>query len=106
MRNLWNLPLHRLNIYCQPFQLPGGYYKVSAQASCLGLDWIGLERYLAVIEETIPFRLLSRQEHVRLIWQIFRGSSQEIDQTACVLIDYLNSKPNFFHWFLDALPRL
>ena len=64
------------------------------------------ERYLAVIEETIPFRLLSRQEHVRLIWQIFRGSSQEIDQTACVLIDYLNSKPNFFHWFLDALPRL
>jgi capsular polysaccharide biosynthesis protein len=106
MRNLWDLPLGRIEIYCQPFNLPEGYYKVSPQASCNGADWIGLERYLTVIEETIPFRLLNKKEHLSLLWNHLRGQVQPIDQTVCVLIDHLNRKPNFFHWFLDALPRL
>jgi capsular polysaccharide biosynthesis protein len=106
MRNLWNQPLQRLEIYCQPFQRPGGYFKVSAQASCNGPDWIGLERYCSVIEETIPFRLLNRKEHGQLLWTHLRGPIHEIPETACVLIDHLNQKANFFHWFLDALPRI
>ena len=106
MRNLWELPLQRLEIYCQPFQLPGGYFKVSPQASCNGPDWIGLERYFAVIEETIPFRLLNRKEYGQLLWAHVRGPIHEIPENACVLIDHLNRKANFFHWFLDALPRL
>lgn len=106
LRNLWSLPLQRLRIYCQPFELPGGYYKISPQASCNGPDCIGLERYFAVIEETIPFRLLSRKEYGRLLWLHLRGPLQELEQTACVLIDHLNCRPNFFHWFLDALPRI
>lgn len=104
--DLWRLPLHRLESYCQPFTLPGGYYKVSAQASCNGPDWIGLERYFSVIEETLPFRLLRRQEYGRLLWNHLRGPILEIPHTACVLLDHLNRKPNYFHWFLDALPRV
>lgn len=106
MRNLWSLPLGRLELYCRPFDWPGGCFKVSPQASCLGSDWIGLERYFALIEETIPFRLLSWKEHGRLLWTQCHGPLGQIEQTACVLIDYLNRKPNFFHWFLDALPRI
>ena len=106
MRNLWALPLERLELYCRPFDWPGGSFKVSPQASCMGPDWIGLERYFALIEETIPFRLLSRQEHGRLLWNQWHGPLGQIEQTACVLIDYLNRTPNFFHWFLDALPRI
>jgi len=106
MRNLWGHPLQRLNIYCQPFQISEGYYKVSSQASCNGPDWIGLERCFTIIEETIPFRLLNRKEHSRLLWAHFRGPIESIQGTACVLIDHLNNKPNFFHWFLDALPRV
>lgn len=106
MRNLWNLPLQRLDIYCQPFLLPGGYFKLSSQASCIGADWIGLERYFTVIEETIPFRLLKPKEQGQLAWHYLRGPIQEIPENVCVLIDHLNRKPNFFHWFLDALPRV
>lgn len=106
MRNLWHMPLQRLEIYCQPFQLPEGYFKVSAQASCNGPDWIGLERSFAVIEETIPFRRLSRKEYGQLLFTHLRGPIQVIERTAAVLIDYLNLKANFFHWFLDALPRV
>lgn len=106
LRNLWNLPLQRLQIYCQPFERTGGYFKLSPRASCNGPDMIGLERHYTVIEETIPFRILSRKEYGHLLWQHFRGPLQAIDQTACVLIDHLNGRPNFFHWFLDALPRI
>ncbi|MEB3335040.1 MAG: glycosyltransferase 61 family protein [Cyanobacteriota bacterium] len=106
MRNLWALPLGRLERYCQPFDWPGGSFKVSPQASCLGPEWIGVERYFALIEETIPFRRLSPADHGRLLWQQGRGPLAEIERTACVLIDHLNTTPNFFHWFLDALPRL
>ena len=106
MRNLWQLPLQRLEIYCQPFQRPGGYFKVSPQASCNGSDWIGMERHFAVIEETIPFRLLSQSDYFSLLKQHFRGPSQAIDRHVCALIDYLNTRPNYFHWFLDALPRI
>jgi capsular polysaccharide biosynthesis protein len=65
-----------------------------------------LERYFAVIEETIPFRLLSRKEHLSIVWKHLNGPIQSIDRTVCVLIDYLNRRPTFFHWFLDALPRI
>ena len=106
LRNLWNLPLGRLNIYCQPFFLPEGYVKASPQASCLGPDWIGVERYLAIIEETIPFRILNAKETAYLIWRSLRGPIKSVDETVCVLIDYLNIRPNYFHWFLDALPRI
>jgi capsular polysaccharide biosynthesis protein len=106
MRNLWNLPMQRLQTYCESFMRPGDYYKVSPQASCIGDDWIGLERYLIAIEETIPFRLLSHGEHIRLVWRHLKGRTAEMPYTACVLIDYLNRKPNYFHWFLDALPRV
>jgi capsular polysaccharide biosynthesis protein len=106
MRNLWNLPLQRLQTYCEPFERPGDYYKVSAQASCNGADWIGMERYLTVIEETIPFRLINRKEYGHLLWRHLRGPIEEIPHATCVLIDFLNRKPNYFHWFLDALPRV
>jgi capsular polysaccharide biosynthesis protein len=106
MRNLWNLPLERLDIYCQPFIIPEGYVKVSPQASCIGPDWIGLERHLAIIEETIPFRILNAKETGSLIWRYLKGPLAPIEDTVCVLIDYLNIKPNYFHWFLDALPRI
>ena len=106
LRNLWNLPLQRLGIYCQPFQLPGGYMKISPQASCLGPDWIGMERYCSVIEETIPFRILTTKETASLIWRYLRGPLKEVDESVVVLIDYLNTRPNYFHWFLDALPRV
>ncbi len=106
MRNLWNLPLQRLQIYCEAYERPGDYYKVSPQASCNGADWIGLERYLTVIEETIPFRLLNPREVGYLLWNHLHGPIEEIPESACVLIDFLNRKPNFFHWFLDALPRV
>jgi capsular polysaccharide biosynthesis protein len=106
LRNLWSLPMGRLEVYCHPFHRPGDRYKVSAQASCNGPDWIGLERYFAIIEETLPFRLLSRREHADLLWHHFRGPIVEIPYNVCVLIDHLNRKANFFHWFLDALPRV
>lgn len=106
MRNLWNFPLQRLETYCKPFQHPGGYFKVSPHASCTGPDWIGLERTLTIIEETIPFRILSPREQSGLLWHHLKGHTQGIDTNACVLIDYLNTKPNYFHWFLDALPRI
>jgi len=106
MRNLWNLPLQRLQSYCEPYKHPGGYYKVSSQASCNGPDWIGLERYLTVIEETIPFRLLNPREVGSLLWNHLHGPIEEIPESACILIDFLNRNPNFFHWFLDALPRI
>ncbi len=96
----------RLEPYCLPFHRPGDHYKVSSQASCNGPDWIGLERYFAIIEETLPFRLLSRREHADLLWLHFRGPIVHIPHNACVLIDHLNRKANFFHWFLDALPRI
>jgi capsular polysaccharide biosynthesis protein len=106
LRNLWSLPLQRLSIYCQPFVLPAGYVKVSPQATCLGQDWIGLERYLTVIEETIPFRLLQPKETASLIWRQMKGPIRNLDENAVVLLDYLNTRPNYFHWFLDALPRI
>jgi capsular polysaccharide biosynthesis protein len=106
MRNLWQLPLQRLQIYCEPFERPGDYYKVSSQASCNGPDWIGLERYLTIIEETIPFRFLSRKEYGLLLSGHLRGPIAEVQSAACVLIDFLNRKPNYFHWFMDALPRV
>jgi len=106
LRNLWSLPLQRIDIYCQPFLLPGGYLKVSPQAGCLGPDWIGLERHLSVIEETIPFRILNAKETASLIWRYVKGPIKSFDENVCVLIDYLNTKPNYFHWFLDALPRI
>lgn len=106
LRNLWDLPLERLAIYCQPFIIPGGYVKVSSQAYCLGHDWIGLERYLAVIEETIPFRTLKAKETASLIWRRMRGPIRDLDENVVVLLDYLNTRPNYFHWFLDALPRI
>ncbi|MEB3306122.1 MAG: glycosyltransferase family 61 protein [Cyanobacteriota bacterium] len=106
MRNLWDLPLERLDIYCQPFSIPEGYLKVSPQASCIGPDCIGLERHLAIIEETIPFRILNAKETGSLIWRCLKGPLVPIEETVCVLIDYLNIKPNYFHWFLDALPRI
>jgi len=106
MRNLWNLPLQRLEIYCAPFELPGGYLKVSNHASCHGPDWIGLEPYFSVIEETIPFRILKPREISSLIWRQLHRRTHFLDENVCVLIDYLNTKPNYFHWFLDALPRI
>lgn len=106
MRNLWNLPLQRLEIYCAPFERPGGYVKFSKYASCHGLDWIGMERYFSVIEETIPFRILKPREINSLIWRQLHRPAHFIDEDVCVLIDYLNTKPNYFHWFLDALPRI
>ena len=106
IRNLWDFPLQRLDIYCKPFQLPGGYIKVSSQASCLGPDWIGLERYLSVIEETIPFRILKTKEKASLIWKYLKGPLGAVDESVVVLVDYLNTRPNYFHWFLDALPRI
>ncbi len=106
MRNLWNLPLQRLSIYCQPFERPGGYYKVSPQASCNGPDWIGLERHFAIIEETIPFRILKQKDVLSVLWHHVHGPTHAIDQDVCVLIDYLNVRTNYFHWFLDALPRI
>ncbi|MEB3242926.1 MAG: glycosyltransferase 61 family protein [Cyanobacteriota bacterium] len=106
MRNLWDQDLHRLQLYCQPFERPSDTFKVSPQASCTGLDWIGLERYLTVIEETIPFRILAHSEYQTLLYQHLRGPSESININACVLHDYLNRRPNYFHWFLDALPRL
>jgi capsular polysaccharide biosynthesis protein len=106
LRNLWQLPMGRLEMYCQPFQRPAGYYRVSAQASCNGPDWVGLERSFTIIEETLPFRLLQPREYGHLLWNHLRGPIVEIPHAACVLIDYLNRNANFFHWFLDALPRI
>jgi len=106
IRNLWDFPLQRLDIYCKPFQLPGGYIKVSSQGSCIGPDWIGVERYLSVIEETIPFRILKTKEKASLIWKYLKGPLGAVDESVVVLVDYLNTRPNYFHWFLDALPRI
>ena len=96
LRNLWDIPPQRLNIYCQPFQLPEGYIKVSSQASCLGPDWIGMERYLSVIEETIPFRILKTKEKASLIWKYLRGPLGAVDESVVVLIDYLNTSTEIF----------
>lgn len=106
MRNLWDLPLDRLSIYCDPFEHPGGYFKVSSQATCHGQEWIGMERYLAIIEETIPYKILSLKEKTSLLARHFKSTAIDLEHHACVLIDYLNIKSNYFHWFLDALPRI
>jgi capsular polysaccharide biosynthesis protein len=106
MRNLFGLPLRRLRIYAAPFERPADSFKLSPQASCVGPKWIGLERNLTVIEETIPFWIPTSKDYRSLLWQYFRGPTVAIDQNVCVLIDHLNTKPNYFHWFLDALPRI
>lgn len=106
MRNLWDLPLGRLSLYCQQFDRPPEYIKISSQASCNGPDWIGMERNFRVIEETLPFRILSTREKFSLICHHLLDRSNAWDLNAVVLIDYLNKRPNFFHWFLDALPKV
>ena len=106
LRHLWDVPLQRLGIYCQPFLFPGGTYKVSPQASCNSSEWIGLERYFSIIEETIPFRQLTAKEQLSLMARCLRGPIISVDADACALIDYLNIQPNYYHWFLDALPRV
>jgi len=65
-----------------------------------------MERYFSVIEETIPFRILKPRETSSLIWRQLHRRTHFLDENVCVLIDYLNAKPNYFHWFLDALPRI
>ncbi|MFM9072173.1 MAG: glycosyltransferase family 61 protein [Cyanobium sp.] len=106
LRHLWDQPLQRLQIYCQPFQFPGGSYKVSPQAICNSTEWIGVERYFSIIEETIPFRQLTAKEQLALMARCLRGPTMPVDANVCALIDYLNIQPNYYHWFLDALPRV
>lgn len=106
MRNLWSLPLGRLELYCQQFKRPPDYFRLSSYASCNGPDWIGLEANLKVIQETLPFRILSTKETSSLYWRHLLGRCTPLDIDAVVLIDYLNKSPNYFHWFLDALPKI
>lgn len=65
----------------------------------------GVIKPLQIIHETTPFLRLKGWKAVGLAAQAHLGGRRPVPATLCPLVDFRGWR-EYFHWFLDFLPRV
>ena len=106
LENPWNQPTGRLEQFLQPITLDPQAYGVHGQARLVGPDLVGIDKDHRIVEETLHLKELTLRQRRRLQLRSFLPRSECIDAAVCSLVDIRRWSGAYFHWFLDALPRL
>jgi len=102
----WEQPMGRLEQYLQPITLDPQSYGVHGQARLVGPDLVGVDRDRRIVEETLHLKELTVAHRRRLVLRSLLPMAERIDAAVCSLVDIRRWSGAYFHWFLDALPRL
>jgi hypothetical protein len=106
LENPWGQPIGRLEQYLQQITLDPQAYGVHRQARLVGSDLVGIDRDRRIVEETLHLKELTVGQRRRLVLRSLLPRSESIDASVCSLVDIRRWSSAYFHWFLDALPRL
>jgi capsular polysaccharide biosynthesis protein len=104
--NSWNLPLGRLQPFCEPFEVPEGFAHI-VHPSTFWFFPAALDSARHPVAELRPFsRSLSKLENwiVRLTGRFPQGP--ELPGPFCSMIAPSRRHYQYFHWLLDLLPVL
>ncbi|AFY28429.1 glycosyltransferase family 61 protein [Cyanobium gracile] len=102
----WKQPTGRLAQYLEPITLDPQAYGVHDDARLVGPDLVGVDRDKRIIEETLHLKELPVSQRRRLVLRSLLPRAERIDAPVCSLVDIRRWSGAYFHWFLDALPRL
>ncbi|MCX5951571.1 MAG: glycosyltransferase 61 family protein, partial [Cyanobacteria bacterium] len=102
----WKQPMGRLEQYLQPITLDPQAYGVHGQARLVGPDLVGVDRDHRIVAETLHLKELTVAHRRRLVLRSLLPMGERIDAAVCSLVDIRRWSGAYFHWFLDALPRL
>jgi len=104
--NPWDQPMGRLEQYLQQITLDPQAYGVFGQARLVGPDLVGIGKDHRIVEETLHLKELTVAQRRRLVLRSLLPRGERIDAAVCSLVDVRRWSGAYFHWFLDALPRL
>jgi hypothetical protein len=102
----WAQPTGRLAEYLVPITIDSQAYGVYPQARLVGPDFVGIDKDRRIVEETLHHKELPRAHRRRLVLQSLLPKGGSIPTSVCSLVDIRRWSGAYFHWFLDALPRL
>ncbi len=102
----WGQPTGRLAQYLVPITIDPQAYGVHPQAHFVGADLVGVDRNRRIVEETLHLKELSVARRRRLVLRSLLPKGGSIPASVCSLVDMRRWSGAYFHWFLDALPRL
>lgn len=104
LNNLSNQPLGRFSEFLATYTIQPQYYVRSANARLVSL--IGIEAHHRLIHETTPFLRLGGRARLRLALRSLLPPGERVDEALCPMMDHRGWHREFFHWFLDFLPRI
>jgi capsular polysaccharide biosynthesis protein len=112
-------PQGRLADYRKGYTVPALHYRVVPWAGLVSGRLVGIQGHSRLIPETVPFQRLparvaeglqlphlSVRERLRLKLRSLLPAGQRIEGAACCLMDLRMWHHSYFHWFIDALPRV
>lgn len=102
----WSQPTGRLAQYLLPITIDSQCYGVHRGARLVGADLVGIDKNRRIIEETLHLKELQQGQRRRVVLRSLLPRSAHIDAPVCSLVDIRRWSGAYFHWFLDALPRL
>lgn len=102
----WGQPTGRLAQYLVPITIDPQAYGVHPQARLVGADLVGVDSDRRIVEETLHLKELPVARRRRLVLRSLLPKGGSIPASVCSLVDIRRWSGAYFHWFLDALPRL
>lgn len=106
LSNPWGQPLGRIADFLGPITLDPQTYGVHPQARLISPQLVGVDRRHRIVEETLHLIELDPWRRRRLRLRSLLPARERIDGAVCSLVDSRNWCGSYYHWFLDALPRL
>lgn len=104
--NPWRQPLGRIGTYLGPITLDPQGYRIVTRARLVSPLAVGVDRRLGIVEETLHLIELEAGRRRRLRLRALLPARERLAAAVCSLVDSRDWCGSYFHWFLDALPRL
>lgn len=106
LANPWNQPLGRIAEFLRPILLDPQSYVVEPDARLVSPSLVGVNHRHRIVEETLHLIELDRWRRRRLRLRSLLPARESIGGAVCSLVDSRDWCGSYYHWFLDALPRL
>ena len=99
-------PLGRIEPFLKPIRLDPQGYGGHPDARLVSPLPIGVDRRLRIVEETLHLIELDAGRRRRLRLRALLPARERLSGAVCSLVDSRDWCGSYYHWFLDALPRL
>ena len=99
-------PLGRIEPFLEPIRLDPQGYGVHPDMRLVSPLPVGVNRRLQIVEETLHLIELDAGRRRSLRLRALLPARERLGGAVCSLVDSRNWCGSYYHWFLDALPRL